>query len=257
MAAVKGERAAMARDAVLPAVIGAIGEPGFAAILATTLRRSIRFELAAMLLHGPSGPELLFDDFDVAGGRLGLANYVRHTHRINPMLKSGGNGALRRARDFRLPGIEQAGSVRDHVIACADEEMGFRTVGWPARLEEVGLYIETAAGLVELGFYRERGSASLSRAGARALSGLAVPIGAAFERHRALVRRTALEEKRSLLTNRQDEVADLLLTGCSSRAIAARLGLSLHTVKDHRKQLFDRLGISSLAELFALSRRRD
>ncbi|TNB48542.1 helix-turn-helix transcriptional regulator [Martelella lutilitoris] len=54
------------------------------------------------------------------------------------------------------------------------------------------------------------------------------------------------------LTRRQTEVALLILKGHSSLSIAARLGLSTHTVKVFRRQLYQRCGISSQAELFAL-----
>ncbi|WP_180900680.1 helix-turn-helix transcriptional regulator [Martelella soudanensis] len=54
------------------------------------------------------------------------------------------------------------------------------------------------------------------------------------------------------LTPRQTEVAFLILKGHSSLSIAARLGLSTHTVKVFRRQLYQRCGISSQAELFSL-----
>ena len=37
--------------------------------------------------------------------------------------------------------------------------------------------------------------------------------------------------------------------------IALRLGISRYTVKDHRKHIFRKLSVGSLAELFALHRR--
>jgi DNA-binding CsgD family transcriptional regulator len=46
-----------------------------------------------------------------------------------------------------------------------------------------------------------------------------------------------------------------MMAGCSSEAIALRLGISRHTVKDHRKQIFRKLQVGSLAELFAVDRR--
>jgi DNA-binding CsgD family transcriptional regulator len=55
------------------------------------------------------------------------------------------------------------------------------------------------------------------------------------------------------LSAREAEVARLLLAGCSSEAIALRLDISRHTVKDHRKSIFRKLHIGSLAELFALA----
>src|SRR3546814_5783201 len=57
------------------------------------------------------------------------------------------------------------------------------------------------------------------------------------------------------LTPREAEVRDLLLRGCSTDAVALRLSISRHTVKDHRKAIFRKLGISSLAELFSLAHR--
>jgi DNA-binding CsgD family transcriptional regulator len=53
------------------------------------------------------------------------------------------------------------------------------------------------------------------------------------------------------LSPREREIYDLLLLGCSSAAIALRLDISRHTVKDHRKRIFSKLRVGSLAELFA------
>jgi DNA-binding CsgD family transcriptional regulator len=141
------------------------------------------------------------------------------------------------------------------------EELGFRTVGWPQQQEEICLYCEVYAGLVELGFYRKRGRSTAPANKIRALQALSVPIAAAFDRHEALVaydRRMAALEARSqadTLSPREREICDLLLLGCSSAAIALRLGLSRHTVKDHRKRIFHKLRVGSLAELFALRSR--
>jgi DNA-binding CsgD family transcriptional regulator len=53
------------------------------------------------------------------------------------------------------------------------------------------------------------------------------------------------------LTPRETEVTRLLLRGLGSAQIALSLGISRHTVKDHRKQIFRKLEVSSLAQLFA------
>ncbi|MCO4823613.1 MAG: helix-turn-helix transcriptional regulator [Amylibacter sp.] len=54
------------------------------------------------------------------------------------------------------------------------------------------------------------------------------------------------------LTNRQAEVALLVLQGHSSTSIGLRLGISPQTVKVFRKQLYKRCEVSSQAELFGL-----
>ncbi len=57
---------------------------------------------------------------------------------------------------------EGAKKPSKHIVMTAEEELGFRTVGWPQRMEEIGLYIDAWGGVVELGFYRERGRFSVS-----------------------------------------------------------------------------------------------
>ncbi|MGE4482848.1 helix-turn-helix transcriptional regulator [Acidocella sp.] len=54
------------------------------------------------------------------------------------------------------------------------------------------------------------------------------------------------------LTDRETQIALLLLAGHSSKAIAARLDISPETVKVHRRNLYEKLGVSSQAEVFAL-----
>ena len=56
----------------------------------------------------------------------------------------------------------------------------------------------------------------------------------------------------SRLSEREAEVPQLILQGHSSKVIARMLGNSPETVKVFRKQLYQRCGISSQAELFAL-----
>jgi two-component system nitrate/nitrite response regulator NarL len=52
-----------------------------------------------------------------------------------------------------------------------------------------------------------------------------------------------------LLTPREEEVVSLVADGLKNREIAEQLNLSEHTVKNHLFRVFERLGISSRAEL--------
>lgn len=54
------------------------------------------------------------------------------------------------------------------------------------------------------------------------------------------------------LTPRQREVLGLLLLGRSMTQIARELGISEHTVNDHRKAIYTRVGVTSRSELAAL-----
>jgi DNA-binding CsgD family transcriptional regulator len=51
------------------------------------------------------------------------------------------------------------------------------------------------------------------------------------------------------LTAREAEVAQHVLTGLARKAIAAELRISLHTVNDHVKAIFDKTGVSSAGQL--------
>ncbi len=52
-----------------------------------------------------------------------------------------------------------------------------------------------------------------------------------------------------LLSRREEEVVSLVADGLKNREIAQQLNLSEHTVKNHLFRIFERLGISSRAEL--------
>ncbi|PSJ44531.1 helix-turn-helix transcriptional regulator [Zobellella endophytica] len=54
------------------------------------------------------------------------------------------------------------------------------------------------------------------------------------------------------LTDREREVSQLMLGGCSTKEIARRLGISVETVRAHKKHLYAKLNINSQSELFAL-----
>lgn len=63
----------------------------------------------------------------------------------------------------------------------------------------------------------------------------------------------ALEEfGSSVLTDRETQVINLVLHGYSTKAVAQRLGISVETVKLHRKHAYAKLEVGSQAELFYL-----
>ncbi len=65
------------------------------------------------------------------------------------------------------------------------------------------------------------------------------------------------EDRFDQLTWREREVLQLLAEGKSNKEVAARLGLSAHTVETHRRNLQDKLNIHSYTELvlYALRKR--
>jgi DNA-binding CsgD family transcriptional regulator len=53
------------------------------------------------------------------------------------------------------------------------------------------------------------------------------------------------------LTDRQRQLVDLALTGLPDKSIASRLGISEHTVGNHFRGIYERLGISKRSQLIA------
>jgi DNA-binding CsgD family transcriptional regulator len=238
-----------ALDTALGEIIGAIGERGFPTHVAGALRRFTDFDLAAVVLHRErDAARILSDNFDQVGCRQGIETYARATHRLNPMLASRRASAVR-ARDFAHLPAARLRAMQRHIVRAEDEELGYRTLGWPPRHEEIGLYFEGWGGVIELGFYRARARRAAPPGTLQSLTALRSSLAAAFERHQALTRKPA--DWHTQLTAREREVGELLLLGCSSDAIALRLAISRHTVKDHRKHIFRKLEITSLAELFS------
>lgn len=245
----------MSPHQALAEMIGAIGEAGFPAVAAGAVGRLLGFDLAAVIVHSDGrAPELLFDNFDAAGRRRGIETYLRVTHAINPILAGQPAGRAFRARDFALRRLPHREVAEGHLLPAPEEELGFRTAGWPAGLEEIGLHLGTSFGLVEFGLYRQRPRRRATDGDLRHLDALGAPIAAAFDKHLALSRPGPAASHAAGLTGREREVLDLLLAGCSSEAVALRLGIGRFTVKDHRKRIFRKLGVGSLAELFARCR---
>lgn len=59
-------------------------------------------------------------------------------------------------------------------------------------------------------------------------------------------------QSRMLLTKRQAEIADHLMSGKTSKVISDDLGISIKTVEFHRTNIMRKLGIGSIAELTSL-----
>ena len=237
--------------AILGQIVRVIGTADFMSSVSMSIGQAIGFDRATFFLHGHTDRAVsLFHNVDQTWARHGIENYASYTHRFNPMLAR--NAGVFRAQDFHRPD----GMPTDKYLAPSpDEELGFLTRGWPANLEEVGLYIPTQRGVLELSFYRPR---SQGHAQADSLNDLAdsIPvIAAAFERHLEISRdHWPAARPANSLSPREEQIAGFILRGYSSQAIADRLHLSIHTVKDHRKTIFRKLHISSTAELFVLEK---
>lgn len=81
--------------------------------------------------------------------------------------------------------------------------------------------------------------------------------GRMLEEFRRLNQDDALdpEEESGLLTARQKEVLMLVAAGASNQEVAAKLGVSVHTIKSHMRRILDLLHVSNRREAASLARR--
>jgi DNA-binding NarL/FixJ family response regulator len=78
------------------------------------------------------------------------------------------------------------------------------------------------------------------------------------EDHSSARATVALGEGLRLLTRREEDVVQLLLSGMTNRAMATHLKLSQHTIKNYFFSIFEKVGVSNRVELllYAMSRRK-
>jgi len=105
-----------------------------------------------------------------------------------------------------------------------------------------------------VGYMLKRASGKELREGVRsAMAGnpyfSAEVVGAVRERGRSGPERRHVEDPRSVLTGREQEILQLIAGGCSNREIAETLSISVKTVDTHRMHLMTKLDIHDVAGL--------
>ncbi len=230
------------------------------------------FEMAAVFVYrGRSRPLVIYDNFEPGEAQQGITAYVENTYVVNPFYQASLRGlpdGVYRIRDLTPDDFYTSGSQNTYrVQPRATEEIGYITEHWPAGLEEIDISLTLEPKVVaELSVYR-----SLRKRGFD--DGELARVSAAIPLIRALLRRywTAFGSAGSraappdtrvddafanfgaaVLTDREREVVQLILRGHSSESICFNLGISLGTVKTHRKNAYAKLEISSQSELLSL-----
>ena len=238
-----------AADAVL-----AIGRPQFPQALMTSLRRAADVDHCMVFTFDADGDARCRLDLGAIpiGSELGEA-YSGHFHRADP-----NRDVIFEARARHAPIVLPAFAGRMYNRRYRKiffEDSGivdkFATAIW---VEGTCFYVN---------FYRITASGRFSPAQVERLRRFAPAISAAVARHLdasvpAAPPRLGLSELFATsaalksLTAREREVCLRILSGQSSEAISADLAISIHSTLTYRRRAYERLGISSQNELFAL-----
>lgn len=236
---------------VTPAVL-AIGRPDFPNILIDTLRRQagVGHCMVFALTRAGSASCLLDAGNIPTGSDLGAA-YAGQFHESDPnrdALFEGEGGAPIMLPSFapRMYGARYRRiffNDSDIVDKCA-------TAIW---VDDTCFYVN---------FYRITSQGRFGDAERARLQTIAPAIGASVARHfqqavtaspdQNLAALFATRAPLSALTPRERDVCRRILLGLSSEAISGALGISLHSTLTYRKRAYERLGICSQNELFAI-----
>jgi DNA-binding CsgD family transcriptional regulator len=246
---------------IAPAVL-AIGRPSFPQVLIEVLRRLADVgHCMVFTFDDERSTRCLLDIGNIPiGADLGLA-YSAHFHLADPnretIFTRRDNSSAVVLPTFARRMYDQ----KYRKIFFEDSEIvdKFATAIW---VESTCFYVN---------FYRTTAQGRFAPAQIGRLMQLSPAIGAAVARHfqeqvtaQAMPERDPFGKLAGLfascapltrLTEREKEVSLRILAGFSSEAISADLGISLHSTLTYRKRAYDKLGISSQNELFAIALR--
>ncbi len=213
----------------------------------------------AMCLHREAGP-YGFDDHDLAMMRRlapHVAEGLRHSVLFQPSTAGGssrsGPGVIVVGDDLSVESMNPAAELWLSEIADAD---------WP-RASELPMAIAAAAGRLSQLDDPDRGVLPPPEVRLRTATGTWLTVTASRlqgpngRRTAIIIEPAAPAAITSLildghgLTPAQARVTALVLRGRSSREIVNELGISSHTLQDHLKAVFDKLGVNSRRELVA------
>nr|WP_168713278.1 helix-turn-helix transcriptional regulator [Cochlodiniinecator piscidefendens] len=219
----------------------------------------IPFTAAFCVVNRVGQPPLyLGDTYPEGAAKQAVQLYVSSTYLLNPVynaflagLKPGVHCMSDLAPDnWNTPAPE---ALRD-----TDEEIGYRTPGWPTGLQELSLTVDLPGGAMgEVSFARPTMDGGFDTALADRLRPFHTLFDAAFKRLWGQNQFEVSKPHRSLenfgcdlLTPREAEVVHLILKGHSSLSISLTLNIAVTTVKTHRKNAYAKLGISTQQQLF-------
>lgn len=251
-------------------IVDAIGTASFLPKTASLFDECICFEgLFVFLYSEGSAPSSLGSFKGAQNFQTGLKNYLRYTYIINPVYRAYLDNIAPRAyliSELLSPRYTDQIAASDLDIRVEDDEtIGYRTPGWPKNMTEVLALIRLPDNkMIEFSFSTLRSGDQTARCYEQ-LKEIYPVLSSAVMKHYQFAAEdfdtSAARPSQELwfqsfgeevLTTRERSVVKMILTGHSSNAIALNLGISLPTVKTHRRNTYAKLHISSQAELFSL-----
>ena len=238
----------------LPRLVRAIGAPAFAERLLDAAGALIAHDAAALMIFHPAAPPAVLVDRLKPAERAWLyGDYLSGVYTLSPFYRAAQKlkgPRVARVREIAPKGFAQSEYHRRYFALIGVDDM-------------IGLLIPASDNeTVFMSFSRSTGRSRFTAGDAHRLDAVAELLAAAVTRHceiagplasRHIAAAAAPPGHRpapSGLTAREAQVVNLMLEGHSARAIAEQLRISNETVRVHRRNIYDKLGLSSQAELF-------
>lgn len=253
-------------------LMGRLDEPGLPGLLDQALLRVVPFDLSVTFAYADGvGPTVLFDGFRERKPDAPLRAYLDGTYLLDPFYlactarqKSGLYRMRDCAPDARFEG-EYFNSWEIH--PCI-------SMGSGSLVEEIAYLFDLPGGpMVAYSLMRSSGGPAFSDAEIAILKAVEPVVVRALRHHwrdRPPMPGRPDRESRTparsddtieaafasfaadRLTRQQQRIVQLVLRGHSNASVARNLGISQGTVKNHRHAIYDRLGVGTQSELFAL-----
>lgn len=251
-------------------IITAIGTGKFFLKIANILDECISHEGFFVFLYSKgSAPSSLGSFKGAKNFHKGLENYLHYTYILNPVYRSYLDNVPPNA--YLISELVSP-KYTDHIASSNldirvedNETIGYRTPGWPKNMTEVLALISLPDGkMVEFSFLTSLTGDQTARCHAQVKEIYQVLASAVLKHYEFAAEDFDTSKARpsqehwfqsfgqEVLTKRERSVVRMILTGHSSNAITLNLGISLPTVKTHRRNIYAKLQISSQAELFSL-----
>lgn len=239
-------------------------------LIAKALAVVVQFDYCEQFVYSNSGgPIDVYDDFVGSSAKAGLENYMSSTYVLCPFYRKFRRGmqtGVYRVIDLvsECPSeVTELGKYR--ISRVASEASGYLTDGWPPGRQELCIAVELPDGeCLGINLARHSSKEAFSRKDVESARSVTPFISASFRRYwrhahsewrghsKCLQGEAASLASYSQLTPREREVVQLLLKGHSNLSVSLLLDISVTTVKTHRKNLYAKLGIATLFDLFSL-----
>lgn len=250
--------------------IDSIGTESFIAKIAKLIEQYFPFEgLVVFLYSKKSAPTTLGCFGSALEMQTGIDNYLKYTYVLNPVYRAYQDNAAAGAyviSDLKPVDYNENAAKSDLQVRIDHKEtIGYRTPGWHKKMTDVvGLIHLPDDKMIEFDFITtQRGDQTKNCF--EGLNDIYPILSSVLLKHFEFATHdfdtsnanSSLESRfqefgRSSLTDREQLVTKMILTGHSSNSIGLNLGISLPTVKTHRRNIYVKLEISSQAELFNL-----